>query len=210
MKPNLQEIIELSQVHPLKIRNVYVFGSRVYGTHREYSDWDILMTACGLLPHVEIKDPEYNIHIITPDKFEADLKLHDIHNLECIFAPDWAKLQIKVHPEEKFKLDLGKLQRYVHNQSYNSWQQAKDRIQRFDTERGLKTMFHSLRMLQFGVQIAKFGKIIDFAAANDVYQQLMMKNEVRYNPRGILEWEPLRNEYLPLKIKLETQLKTYL
>ena len=196
----INRMFELTNLHPLKVRNIYVFGSRVYGTHKEESDYDLLVTACGLLAHTEIKDPEYNIHIVTPDKFEADLKAHDIHNLECIYAPDWAKVQIKTPYEDKFKLDLGRLQRYVHNQSFNSWGKGKVNIYDDNTDYGLKSMFHSLRMLMFANQIALHGKIINFSEANYLHKEIFESNET--------EWDYFRNKYLPFKVYLENQLKT--
>lgn len=200
MNIDINRITELINLHPLKVRNIYIFGSRVYGTHTEESDFDVMVTACQMMKHIEIKDPEYNIHIVTPDHFEEELNRHDIHNLECIFAPDWAILQNKNDYRVKFKLDLGKLQRYVHNQSFNSWNKGKDHILDDDVEYGLKSVFHSLRMLMFANQIATHSKIINFSEANDLHKELFNGEEY--------EWKYYKDKYLPFKIYLENQLKT--
>lgn len=199
---NIHRIRELMGLHPLKIRNIYVFGSRVYGTNREDSDYDILVTACQMHAHLEIKDDEYNIHIYTPDNFKEKLKQHDIHALECVFAPEWAKLQLKEDYLNQWKYNPEKLQKYIHNQSYSSWGKGKDNIVEGYTEYGLKSIFHSLRMLMFAIQIANEGKIINYSEANDLHKELMaLKDED-------IEWNVFRDKYLPFKIYLEKQLKT--
>jgi predicted nucleotidyltransferase len=43
MIPTLDEIVKISGIHPSRVFNVYIFGSRVYGTSNDKSDWDIIM-----------------------------------------------------------------------------------------------------------------------------------------------------------------------
>ena len=73
MIPSLKEIVLVSGIHPLKFRNVYIYGSRVYGYNKENSDFDVILIAPNLLRHQEIKSEKYNIHIVTPDSFKEDL-----------------------------------------------------------------------------------------------------------------------------------------
>lgn len=199
----IEDIIKASGIHPLKVRNVYIYGSRVYGTARDSSDYDIIMVAANLNAHDEIRtkfnDTLLNIHVITPDKFLADLKNHNIMNLECLFAPDWAKLQEKtVLPTE---INIKKLVKNNLAQSYSSWQGGKMKIYKYDFHRGLKSIFHSIRMLMFATQIAEHGKIVDFSAANHLYSEIVDCDEI--------EWSYFREKYLPLKVELENKLKTY-
>lgn len=199
----IEDVIKASGVHPLKVRNVYLYGSRIYGTAREGSDYDIIMIAGHLLEHEEkratVNGVLLNIHIITPDKFLADLKMHNIMNLECLFAPDWARLQEKVVlPVE---INIKKLIKNNLAQSYSSWQGGKMKIQKYDFHRGLKSIFHSIRMLMFANQIAEHGKIVDFSVANHLYSEIVDCDEI--------EWDYFREKYLPLKIELENNLKSF-
>jgi predicted nucleotidyltransferase len=199
----IEEVIKASGVHPLKVRNVYLYGSRVYGTAREGSDYDIIMIASHLLAHEEkratVNGVLLNIHIITPDKFLADLKMHNIMNLECLFAPEWAILQEKLNlPVE---INVKKLIKNNLAQSYSSWQGGKMKIQKYDFHRGLKSIFHSLRMIMFANQIAEDGKIVDFSVANHLYSEIVDCDEI--------EWSYFREKYLPLKIELEDKLKSF-
>jgi len=87
------DIVEMTGLQPYRIRNVYIYGSRVYGNHTANSDYDAVVTAASMYVNYEMFDGEYNIHITTPDCFEDKLKKHDINALECIYAPDEAKIQ---------------------------------------------------------------------------------------------------------------------
>lgn len=199
----LDDIIKSSGVHPLKVRNVYIYGSRIYGTAREGSDYDIIMIAGHLLEHEEkratVNGVLLNIHIITPDKFLADLKIHNIMNLECLYAPDWARLQEKtILPTE---INVKKLIKNNLAQSYSSWKGGKMKLEKYDVYRAQKSIFHSLKMLIFANQIAEHGKITDFSAANYLHPEICDCDEI--------DWDYYKEKYLPFKIELEEKLKSY-
>ncbi len=196
--PDLAEIIELSGINRLKVRNVYVYGSRVYGYNRPDSDFDIMFIAPNLLDHTEIKNPKYNIHIVNPDKFKNDVMKYEMHALECIFAPDWAKLQIK-ETFADFKIDNSKFKQSILTQSSQDWHHAKYKFQIGDGEKALKSAYHSFKTLMFGIQILEQGKIYDFSQCNDLHAQIT--NEDFY------EWKPLKEKYLSQKIEIENNFK---
>ena len=193
------EIINLSGVHPLKARNIYVYGSRVYRTNKKDSDFDIVLTAGSLLDHTEIKSDKYNIHVHTPDKFKEDLNNYLVYALECFYAPDWAKVQIK-EPFADFKINPNKLKQSILTQSANTWHGAKYKFGTGDVLRALKTGFHAIKAVQFGIQILETGKISDFSANNDLLIDI----------RGceFYDWRPFKEKYLPLKIELEEKFKS--
>jgi len=198
----IDDIIKSAGIHPLKVRNIYLYGSRVYLTARAESDYDIIMIASHLLAHEEkratVNGALLNIHIITPDKFLYDLKIHNIMNLECLFAPDWARLQEKlVLPTD---INVKKLIKNNLAQSYSSWNGGKRKIKEYNIDKGLKSIFHSLRMLMFTIQIAEHGKIIDYSVANELYSEVIDSDE--------FEWDYFKEKYLPLKVELEEKLKS--
>ena len=129
------------------------------------------MVANNSVSNQEIRSGDFNIHIITPDQFQEDLSNHKIQNLECYFAPDWAKLL-----EDRkwdFKIELPKLRHSISHVSSNSWVKARKKIQHSEDYIGLKSLFHSIRIPMFGTQIAKFGKIVDWECANDVWREIV-------------------------------------
>lgn len=196
-----EEIISKAGIHPLKVRNIYLYGSRVYGTNRADSDFDIILIGTSLVEHKEMQesigDSQLNIHIITPDKFKRDLESHNIMNLECFFSPEWTRIQEK--ESLKFVLNKKKLAKNIIAQSFNSWQGGKFKLNEGDIYRGLKSVFHSLKMLLFAIQIMEHGKIVDFSAANYLHSEINDCDEI--------DWEYFREKYLPFKIELENKLK---
>ena len=123
---DISKIISASGIHPSRIFNIYLFGSRIYGTSTPNSDWDVVIVANNSVESIEVKAGDWNIHIFTPDKFQKDLEWHMPKNLECFFAPHWAKL--KEDKKFQLKLDLNKLRHSVSHVSSNSWVKAKKKL----------------------------------------------------------------------------------
>ena len=189
---SISEIISQSGLHPKRVHNIYVFGSRVYKTNSINSDWDIIMVANNSVEAIEIKGEKYNIHIYTPDKFKEDLEWHRINNLECIFAPNWAKLQEKI--TYSLDIDFPKLRHATSHISSNSWVKCKKKLEIGDYHTGIKSIFHSLRIPMFATQVATKGVIYDFEVANPVWHKLISKN---WNWTELdLEFRELRNSVL--------------
>jgi hypothetical protein len=145
------------------------------------------MVANNSVESTEIKHALYNIHIYTPDKFKADLDWHRINNLECIFAPDWAKL--KEDKQFEFKLDLVKLRHASSHISSNSWVKCKKKLEAGEYNTAIKSFFHSIRIPMFATQIAREGRISNFKAANFIWNRLTLSNTKDW------EWDTLNEEF---------------
>ena len=171
--PTAADVMKRAKMHPLRVKAIYIFGSRVYGTSSFNSDWDFIMVANNSVNNQEIRSGDFNIHIITPDQFQEDLTNHKIQNLECFFAPDWAKLLETI--KWSFKLDLPKLRHSVSHVSSNAWVKCKKKLRQDDYYIGIKSIFHSIRIPMFGSQIARFGKIVDYSCANDIWKVIDSK-----------------------------------
>lgn len=194
MIPSLEAIIKASKIHPSRVFNVYIFGSQVYGTAKSDSDWDIIMIANNSVESTEIRNGLFNIHVYTPDKFKADLEWHRSNNLECIYAPYWAKLKETIK-FDGFKINLNKLRHATSHISSNSWVKAKKKISHNeDYYIGVKSLFHSLRIPMFATQIATSGRITDFSSANFIWNKIKRK---RWTWRELdEEFRELRNQIL--------------
>jgi predicted nucleotidyltransferase len=198
----LKEIIEKSKLHPSRIFNVYLFGSRVYQTANENSDWDVIIVANNSVESTEIRNGLYNIHIYTPDKFKADLDWHRPNNLECIFAPYFARLKETIDYKKDFKLSIPKLRHATSHVSSNSWVKAKKKLMCDEYLIGVKSLFHSMRIPLFSKQIVDFGEIKDFTSANWIWEKIKSKT---------WNWEELDNEFRTSKNQILTNFrqKTY-
>lgn len=197
----LEDIIKISGIHPSRVFNVYIFGSRVYGTHTDKSDWDIIMVANNSVESTELRRGLYNIHVYTPDKFKADLEWHRINNLECIYAPDWAILREKIDYRKDFKIVPTKLRHAISHISSNSWVKAKKKLTLTNEYKiGIKSLFHSIRIPMFGNQIIQHGKIVNFESANLVWDIINFKKPPQNTIiTGKWEWEQLDNEFRVLR-----------
>ena len=212
MIPTLETIIKASGIHPSRVFNVTIFGSQVYGNSNSDSDWDIIMVANNSVESIEIKNGLFNIHVYTPDKFKADLEWHRISNLECIWAPDWAKLKETIKYD--FELNLSKLRHATSYISSNSWVKAKKKLEQDDYHIGVKSLFHSLRIPMFSTQLIKTGQI-DFTSANYIWDKLMRidENWCHYsdlpsaNSYKIWTWKELDLEFRELRNNILTEFR---
>jgi predicted nucleotidyltransferase len=196
MIPTTQDIIAHSGLHTKRVHNIYVFGSTVYGTNSEKSDIDIIMVANNSVEAIELKLEKYNIHIYTPDKFKEDLEWHRINNLECIFAPTWAKIQENI--TYNLDIDFPKLRHATSHISSNSWIKAKKKIFQDEYHTGIKSLFHSLRIPMFATQVATKGTIYDFEVANHIWDKLISK---------VWTWEELDQEFREIRNEILTDFR---
>jgi predicted nucleotidyltransferase len=187
--PTSEEVIKRAKLHPSRVKAIYVFGSRVYGTSDYASDWDFRVIANTSNTNQEIKSGDFNIHIQTPDQFQKLLDDHHPGALECYFAPD--EFKILDDYEFDFKLVIPRLRHNFSHTSSNSWVKCKKKLEQDDYYVGIKSLFHSLRIPIFGQQIAKTGTIYDFSCANDIWYKIKSKNN--------WTWEELDSEFRVLR-----------
>jgi predicted nucleotidyltransferase len=204
MIPTLDSVIRASRIHPSRVFNVTLFGSQVYGTATTDSDFDIIMVANNSVESTEIRNGLFNIHVYTPDKFKSDMEWHRINNLECVFAPDWAKLKETIKYD--FKLDVAKLRHATSHISSNSWVKARKKIEQGDYYIGIKSLFHSIRIPMFATQIAKTGRIYDFTCANFIWKKLTIDRFSTVNSKWT--WEELDDEFRLLRNRTLTEFRS--
>lgn len=194
---DIKDIASVIELKEHRIENVYLYGSRVYGTNRIDSDYDIKVIAYSMMVDKEFHEGEYNIHVTTPDIFRDKLFQHDISALECINAPKFARIQIKKN--YNFVFNVRKLKKMILSQAYTAWRKAEHRINNGDLIRGEKSLFHCFRILTFGMQLVKHRKIVDFSEANVYWEQISnLSEEKDYN----FEWEYYRSNFKPKYNKL--------
>lgn len=148
---------------------IYRFGSYVYGSNNELSDEDFVVI---LKEYQESKDD--NIHHFSELQFQDLVNSHDVQALECIFLS--ANLILKQDCKFNFVLDKAKLRISISTIVSNSWVKGKKKliiIDDYDLSLGLKSIFHSLRILDYGIQIAEHNKIINYSSMNYVLDDLI-------------------------------------
>lgn len=189
-----EEVIEKSGLHYYKILNIYLFGSRIYDVSSEMSDYDVLIIAKTPYPEKEIIVDNLNIHILTLDRFLDGLKTHNIRNIECLFSP--IKLLETEHIQ--YVINISGLRHSISHISSNSYVKSKKKLIQGDYYIGIKALFHSLRIILYGIQLINYGKINDWKCANYIWNDLSSKNWT---------WEELDLKYKPIKNRLMTEFR---
>jgi predicted nucleotidyltransferase len=175
----------------------YLFGSRVYRTATAESDYDVIF----ILPPDHIKkdslvmDGNFHYQIYTHDEWIYKIKNMDIAALECIFLP-YEPSSPNLHDYlQYFSLDLNRLRESISTISNNSWTKGKKKLiisGDYDKKAALKSIFHSIRILRFGIQIARTGKIYDYKEANWLWVELSKLGD-QYD--SDILWEKINARY---------------
>jgi len=149
--------------------SIYVYGSRIYETNTDNSDYDLLIINNKDVNNQEIKHKIVNIHLYTKNHFQELLNEHKIVAMEVYFNNKMDNFT--------FNLNLQKLRKSISANANNSWVKCKKKltVEKGDYYIGIKSLFHSLRMIDFGIQIAKNGKIIDYKSSNHIWKELNSK-----------------------------------
>lgn len=170
---SLNEITSRTKLNQDDLIAVYPYGSRVYGNARKNSDYDFIVIT-DKKTNEQYSDKLININFYTAKEHQERLDAHEISALECYFLP-----KDKVLMEKKnfnFKLNLAVLRHSLSAKSSNSWVKAKKKLtveQDYDLDLGRKSLFHAMRIVEFGRQIAVNGMIVDYGSCNPLFEEIM-------------------------------------
>ncbi len=183
---------------------LYPYGSRVYGTAQADSDWDFIAIHPDAGKGEMEDDGLINLKVMSPEHFQSLLNQHNISTLECFFLPPE---DILVKPTEKWKwtLNPSKLRGSISKKASNSWVKAKKKLiepyewAEGENKRGRKSLFHSFRILMYGIQIAKDGGIHNYEEANWIFEDIMT------DPSD--DWENYYNKWKSKHNELSTEFR---
>lgn len=187
--------------HDLDIQSILFFpyGSQIYGTATEKSDHDF--NAVLLEKHKSIetgrayRNNNLNVNFYTSDDWQNQLNDHKIHALEAYYLPNST-----CRANFKLELNLKTLRHSLSEKSSHSFVKAKKKIEvEKDFYVGWKSLFHSLRILTFGIQIAESGSITDYSAANQHWFEII--RDPHY------EWSYYDQKYKPIFNELSTKFR---
>ena len=155
------------------ILNLYTYGSVVYQTNNEKSDVDFIAIVIVKQEEQVILD-NINISFYTIEEFKEKLDSHEISAIECLFLPD--DLILKKTVDFEFNLDKHKLHCECSKKASNSFVKAKKKIKDGHIYIGQKSLFHSIRIIDFAIQIIKHGKINDYASQSQILKLILDEN----------------------------------
>ena len=194
-------------------------GSVVYGTASPLtSDVDVLIvvpdTYSEFLSQFEngiFQLKKYNTYLandedceyITISNFQKLLDDCTVLAIETIFTPSDHILHFD---SEKCNLtfpeafDKWKVRQEFSRTASNSWAKAHKKMtveKDLDIRCGKKSLFHSLRILNFGIQVCERGYIYDFSQANQYWHDICISNH---------SWEEYKTIYKPIYNELRSKL----
>lgn len=186
------------------ILNIYLHGSQVYGTATEKSDYDYIVILEDNTPEPNLITyfPNQKVELIFYSKSEwvRRAQENDCDFLECYFLPEDKKIKETFIPE--FKLVKEKIRSNFSAKASNSWVKCKKKLtveKDYNPYIGKKSLWHSLRLIRFGIQILKYGKITDYSELNYLYK------EIAFNESN--DWEYYKSKYQPLYNSYKTEFR---
>ena len=183
-------------------------GSYLFGTNDKMSDLDfgfVVPDNFDLSNTTSTTEPGYenrifstsmerfgqhaDIQYVRESDFIEMIREHRIFALEALFQDCCHRYLIH------FNLDRWKLRQEFSGVSSNSWVKAKKKMtveKDLDMRCGAKSLFHSIRILMFAVQIAKWGRIVDYECGVELNKKIM---DDLNNGFG---WEDFNKKYKPI------------
>jgi predicted nucleotidyltransferase len=184
-------------INSLKIEEdilaIYPYGSRVYGTASETSDYDYIVVTKGAF----LKSGAFKQNAISSDdrKIQAvlysrtgfidALNNYEMGAIECIFL-DSSQVLLSKWPFRIQKWDTKEMVNKVIQKASASWhiasRQSKDGFKAI----AKKGIFHSLRILMFGLQLKEYQTIYNYSEANELKSEMDSIPEDMFDDRAYL------------------------
>jgi len=185
---------DYTKIHIGSIIGIIQYGSRVYGTADENSDWDfVVIHTDSTKVDIELySSDDLDIHYLYIDAYKHLLRHHDIMAMETYYTMK-QKHAIKEFDIE-FELDLPTLRKSISSVSSNSFVKFKKKLtlENEDKYIGIKSLFHAIRIVDLGINIAAGSKKV---MKTDTYLwERIKKDAVSSN----YDWETLHKIYKPL------------
>ena len=183
--------------------NIYPYGSMVYGTYIEgQSDKDFIVVVPEYLnldgQQLECDDEQYGIYAV--NTWREKLDRHDIDALECHFLPIYAVIKEMVPFDLELKTAL--VRQSISSTASNSWVKCKKKLtvaKDFAPRIGKKSLWHALRILDFGTQIMRHKRIIDYVSCNGMYDEIVNS--------GVDDWGFYKSYYQSIYNAMKSEFK---
>jgi hypothetical protein len=170
------------------LTHVFAYGSHIYGTNTEKSDEDfIVIVRSDEIVDYGIHEDNRNIFVHSDTLFQQMIDDHKVQALECIFS----------HPHSfTFTLNPEKLRSSFSAVVSNAMSKARKKLkpgEHFNSYIAKKSLFHGIRILDYGCQIAEHGKIINFQSANNHFHNIFSIDSDDFNVFWAI-YEPIGQE----------------
>lgn len=185
------------------------YGSIVYNTNTKISDTDIVYVFDSSEDIYEVieahKMPEFfdlpkiDLHYISTFAFQKLLNSHDIMALETYY-----QLPNDYKEWFNFELNLDTLRRKISAVVSNSWSKARKKLDIPEESDyiALKSLFHSLRILSYGINLAERNKIDYLRVTLDGIEMTckeLWEDILKDYSWGRFRWKEFKAKYTPIQ-----------
>eukprot|EP01113_Clastostelium_recurvatum_P040695 TRINITY_DN6351_c0_g1_i3.p1 TRINITY_DN6351_c0_g1~~TRINITY_DN6351_c0_g1_i3.p1 ORF type:complete len:409 (-),score=87.48 TRINITY_DN6351_c0_g1_i3:11-1237(-) len=184
----MSNILRLLRVEEGDVLNMYLMGSRLWGTHTHASDYDFLIvvrntkataksktttTMLGEKANIAVHAGEYDAGVMTETEFIARLARGEMHECVLAWAPRHCVWKETIDPRKHINTrDIRPFMNNILEEATKDWAKAEKMIAKGDLQRGRKVLIHCLRGLMFGVQIITHRAVHDITAANILHKEI--------------------------------------
>lgn len=166
------------------VLNIYQWGSRVYGCYTNKSDYDYNVVVTDNYEHFVDNIETNNIHMnfYKLSTWEEMIKRNKIETLECLFAEN--QFIIKETIKFNIEINLVELRKSISQICSNAYDKCRKKLiieKDFAPYTAKKSLWHCIRILLFGIQCAKYERIIDYTEANKYYEDIVLNESNDWN-----------------------------
>lgn len=182
---------------------VYKYGSVVYGTYKPgISDTDYIAVVpddvLNETAQFENGNDQYTFYTVS--EWQKMLDDNNVAAVECRFLDK--QFIVKETVDFPFAVNVRKIREQFSATASNSWVKCKKKLtveKDFAPRIGKKSLWHALRILDFGIQILKYGSITDYGSKNDLYAEIV---ECENN-----DWLYYKSKYQKMYNALKTEFR---
>ena len=177
-----------------KALNIYEYGSIVYGTYVEGKsdrDYIVIVPDDYNIDVDQVEDNNCHYNIFHKTTWQEKLNNNEVDAMEIYFLPYKHVIKETVYFETK--IVPAKIREQFSRTASNSWVKCKKKLvveDSFNPRVGKKSLWHSLRIIEFGIQILRTGKINNYGCVNHLYDPIVNNT---HN-----DWEHYQHYYQPI------------
>lgn len=170
---------------------IFKYGSQVYGTATEESDHDFIivmksaMLDNGAFRNNAISNKDWTIQGVVYSRggFLDAINNYEIAALECL-SLDPSQVILCKWPFKVTNWNNKRLIKAIIRKASDSRHYSKMASKNGDGERAIRSMFHALRILHFGLQLKEHQKIVNFQECNEMYEDFKKIDSNNFDSRN--------------------------
>jgi len=183
-----EDILHKFDIQEKDVVAIYPYGSRVYGCHNDSSDHDwVIVYKASMLPSgafrdnaISSEDRSHQAICYSRSGFQSAIDYYDVTALECALLPKEMVIMSKMNFGVR-KWVASEMASSFITKASSSWHLALEAMKRDDEQKARKNVYHALRILGFGLQLAETGKILEYGAYNHLRKNVMEDPEFSTN-----------------------------